>query len=97
MKISTIIAAAAVAMFASAASAQTSQVTVGYADLNLSSATGQAKLAQRIDIAARKVCNVDANERLLPISMAAGRCYSDAVAKSNFAIASATAPVLASR
>lgn len=97
MKISTIIATTAFAMLAGAVSAEPAQVKVGYADLNLATAAGQEVLAQRIDIAARKVCNVDHNERLLPISMATERCYNDAVAKTNFAIASATAPVLASR
>lgn len=97
MKISTIIATAAVAMLATAASAETNQVKVGYADLNLASAAGQEVLAQRIDIAARKVCNVNESERQLSMSMAADRCHSDAVAKTRFAIASANAPVLASR
>lgn len=97
MKISTITATFAVAMLANAASAETIQVKVGYADLNLSSAAGQEVLAQRIDVAARTVCNVNANERHLSMSMAADRCHSDAVAKTKFAIARANAPVLASR
>jgi UrcA family protein len=101
MKISTIIATAAFAMLAGVASAEpaseAAHVKVGYADLNLTTVAGQDVLAKRIDIAARKVCNVDPNERQLPISVATERCYNDAVAKTNFAIASATAPVLASR
>jgi UrcA family protein len=97
MKISTIITTAALALFATAAAAQTAQVKVGYADLNLGSAAGQEQLANRIDAAARKVCGVNANERLLAISTAAARCHSDAIAQTRFAIASANAPVLASR
>jgi UrcA family protein len=97
MKTSHIIATVAVAIFATAASAQPVAVKVGYADLNLNSAAGQAVLGQRIDAAARKACGVDANERLLPMSMAAAQCHQDAVAKTSIAVASAYAPVLASR
>jgi UrcA family protein len=98
MKISTIIATAAVALLATAASAEApSQIKVGYADLNLASAAGQEMLDHRIDAAARKVCGVDSDERLLSISTAAARCHKDAIARTKFAIASAYAPVLASR
>jgi UrcA family protein len=98
MKISAIITTVAVALFATAASAEAPmQIKVGYADLNLGSAAGQEVLASRIDAAARTVCGVNAGERLLSFSMSAERCRKDAVARTTFAIASANAPVLASR
>ena len=98
MKISTIITTAAVAFLASAASAQApAQVAVSYADLNLASAAGQEVLGRRIDAAARKVCGVDNSQRLLSVSVTAARCHRQTVATASFAIASASAPVLASR
>jgi UrcA family protein len=97
MKISNIIAAVAVAFVANVAHAEPMQAKVGYADLNLASAEGQARLARRIDAAAKAVCGVNSNERLLSISMSTQRCHQNAVARTNLAIASANAPVLASR
>jgi UrcA family protein len=98
MNISTIITAAAVALFATAASAQApQQVAVSYADLNLASAAGQEVLGHRIDAAARTVCGVDSDERMLAITTAAKNCHKAAVARTKFVIASAYAPVLASR
>ena len=99
MKISTIIAAAAVVLFTTAAGAEPvkTQVAVSYSDLNLASPHGKATLARRIDVAADTACGVDFNERNLVKVTEASRCHAQAVANANIAIASATAPALASR
>ncbi|MBC7520788.1 MAG: UrcA family protein [Sandarakinorhabdus sp.] len=99
MKISTIIAAAAVVLFTTAAGAEPvkTQVEVRYSDLNLASPDGKAALAKRIEIAANTACGVGANQRDLALISQASRCHAEAVATANVAIASVTAPVLASR
>lgn len=99
MKIFHTIMTASIAMLATAASAQMvpTQIEVRYTDLNLGSTAGQATLASRIDVAAKQACGVDADQRILMLSTSAARCHEQAVSKANLAIASATAPVLASR
>ena len=99
MKIITIIAAAAAAIIATSAGAQTdrSGVAVSYADLDVASAAGQATLARRIDAAADKACAVDHNERRIAFRRLANECHDAAVAKASLIVASATAPVYASR
>jgi UrcA family protein len=99
MKISTIIAAAAVVLFTTAAGAEpvTTHVQVRYSDLDLASASGKAELATRISVAANQACGIDASQRDLALFSEASRCRSQAVRSANIAIASATAPVLASR
>jgi UrcA family protein len=96
MKIIAIIAAAIVA---SAASAQTvpTKVRVSYADLNLTTAAGQAALASRIDIAADAACGVDANELQLVMRRYTARCHDAAVSRAAIGIARAAAPVYAAR
>jgi UrcA family protein len=99
MKILNTIMTASIAMLATAAGAQMvpTQIEVHYNDLNLGTSAGQATLATRIDVAAKQACGVDANQRMLSLSTAASRCHAQAVSKANLAIASATAPVFASR
>jgi UrcA family protein len=99
MKISTIIAAAAVVLITTAAGAEPvkTQVQVRYSDLNLASPDGKATLAKRIEIAANTACDVDPSQRDLAVIAEASRCHAQAIATANVAIASVTAPVLASR
>lgn len=94
-----IIIAAATAIIATSAGAETvrSQVAVSYADLNLASPAGQATLAHRVAVAADRACHVDSNERHLRSRQLARDCRHAAVAKASLIIASATAPQYASR
>lgn len=98
MKIITIIAAAT-AIIATSANAETvrSQIAVSYADLNLASDAGKTTLAARVDVAADSACGVNDNVRDLRSRQMARRCHDAAVAKASLIIASATAPVYASR
>ena len=71
------------AAHAAPASAQDRPVqAVGYADLDLSSAAGRLRLAQRIDTAARRVCG-----RAWPVDLArveeVRRCRTETVAQAS--------------
>ena len=98
MKIFTIIATAA-ALIGTAATAQPvrTEIAVSYADLNLASDAGQAVLAQRINSAASKVCDVNPNQRDLAMKANSKRCYTAAVSSANTAVASSDRLVVASR
>ena len=52
---------------------------VGYADLDLSTATGQAKLDARLRRAAAAVCAANSSPHPLTEAMEARRCYRDAL------------------
>jgi UrcA family protein len=86
-------------VIATAATAQPvrTAVSVSYADLNLSSFSGQVTLAKRIDAAAAAACDVDANVRDHNLKANSDRCFNVAVSKANLAIASADTLVVASR
>lgn len=71
-----------------AAKPETQSMSVEYADLNLSSPEGLAKLDRRIDKAARKVCRMDEIQTGTRVRSAnAQRCYEAAInsAKSQMA------------
>ena len=91
--------AAIIALAASVATAQpvTTDIRVSYADLNLGSDAGQAVLAKRIETAANSACGANANQRDLSMKRNSSSCSAAAVSKANLAIASAKAPVFASR
>ena len=55
----TLIALAAIGTVFTAAPAMAESVSIQFRDLNLNTIEGQAKLEQRIDRAARKICQVD--------------------------------------
>lgn len=61
------------------ASAKTS--TVGYADLDLASKEGQAKLDKRLRSAARQVCDVNSPQLQHTDLASANRCYVEAYAR----------------
>lgn len=82
-----ILAAAGLAVSASAAQAETVQVS--YRDLDLGSLAGQNVLAQRIDKAAREVCDhKPAGTRNLRQDMAARACFEKAKAGAGAQVAS---------
>jgi len=56
------------------AAERTPNVTVGYADLQLASAAGQARLDRRISTAIDASCGVDPSERSLAAQRAATKC-----------------------
>lgn len=75
----TVAAVMAVATQIVPAPAQAASLSVGYADLDLTSAQGHAALNARIDRAARRVCAVEDSRNLS--AMAASRaCYRVAMA-----------------
>ena len=79
MKTPTIILAAATLALPATAIAKTEEVrsfTVEYKDLNLASEQGVARLDQRIDIAAKRVCDYDRHDVGTRIKSAAKEtCY----------------------
>jgi UrcA family protein len=78
---------AAAATLATAASANTSAITIvggttahiGYGDIDLHSATGQHRLGGRIRRAAEMICTASTSN-LLPFSSPSAQCYRAAVA-----------------
>lgn len=74
MKMTLILAAAGVALSATAVQAETRTVT--YDDLNLATTAGQTALTQRVERAARDVCELQrGGHRNLRQQMAARRCF----------------------
>ena len=65
---------ATIATFAVATPASARSVAVHYDDLNLDSVAGQARLAARIDRAAREVCDDQAGRRPLAEAAAIAAC-----------------------
>lgn len=80
-----------------AAQSVSTSVHVSYADLNLSSSTGQKTLERRIDAAAKIACDIDPNERDLNAVLTSSRCLNTAVSGARASLAAATALELASR
>ena len=62
------------ATLAVAANAQDASVPVDYADLDLTSESGVARLDNRIDAAIRTVCNDYPEQRALPTALAVRKC-----------------------
>lgn len=85
-------AASAFGLVLAAQSAAASQVSVQHADLDLSTAQGQAELDKRIDRAARKACTVSAPTGTM-LKKLDQECYASAVSsgRKNFALASRSA------
>lgn len=79
-------AAAAIATVATAAPVLAKDVVVSYGDLDLASPEGQHDFARRIDRAARKACEFEANGRLP--SHSAMTCYRQARVKAKTEMAS---------
>lgn len=70
--------------------ASAESITIRYRDLDLGSPAGQAALAQRIELAARKVCGLDeprTGTRLAPLKDM--KCYRQAKAQAKQQVAAA--------
>ncbi len=76
-------AAAGIALVATpalAADAPDQSMQISYRDLNLSTPEGQAKLDQRVDVAARQICELSTNTTGTRIQSRSKRaCYDNAV------------------
>lgn len=73
------------------------QVEVSYADLDLASPAGQAKLEQRLKQAARQACGDPAREREIGVRRDMSQCFRSAMAKAETDVAAISAPVFAAR
>ncbi|QPC98724.1 UrcA family protein [Qipengyuania soli] len=88
----TLVSLAAIGLALSATSSQAETMVVPFADLNLATPEGQARLAQRVDAAARSVCGV--NEARVGTRIRdkqAAKCFEAAKAKAHAQFAAAAA------
>jgi UrcA family protein len=76
---------------------QAAQQLVHFADLDLTSPAGQAKLDARLRRAAAAVCEAGAGPRPLNEVLEARRCYRTALQSAQRAMASAASPKMVSR
>lgn len=80
-KIALIIAATIAVSVSPAVHAQTAEVptiTVSYSDLDLSTPTGQERLTQRVESAAKRVCGSEPDNRELVAKIAFKTCFDNA-------------------
>ena len=88
----TLVTIAALGLAATGVSAQARSIDVNFADLNLASPEGQARLAKRVDSAARKVCGMDEQRVGTRIrSDEAASCYKAAKSRAHAQFAAAAA------
>ncbi|MGI4880824.1 MAG: UrcA family protein [Janthinobacterium lividum] len=95
LALTAIVSVAGLGTAASAADV-TRSTTVNYADLNVGSAAGMQRLTQRVNNAARDVCNNRDSQELAALN-AYNKCRKGAVASAMTAFNAKNAPVLASR
>ena len=90
-----VFAVASIAGTSVAAKPEKAAISVSYADLDMSSEAGKAKLSRRLDTAARSVCGGNYSRLDVSVAVTNERCYRETVAAARNAIP--PSPAYASR